>query len=489
MIDYCSLALDYLGLAFDPQQAQFSYSSRLDPDGRVVNDFRRPESLRYTINTYLGLAEAERHGASPNWLGGSVVERVRAFLALHENELTSPADRGLLLVLLAAVDPAHPAVDRSLRAVAGALGGPQRLTLNLQDLAWMLWGATAHPEDAAARELADRTFEFIRVRYSTPSGLPRHSLARYRSHIVSFGSLVYYLRALHEYGSPQARELLEAALSRTLALQDDDGAWPWMIDVRTAIPFDRYPVFTVHQDSMAMLFLFAAAQEQADATKAIERSLRWNLGANELGAPMVLTEPHPWIYRSIERVERAPADPALPAQRRAGAEGRPAPPLASAAPAHQPRVPLLPPRLGPLRLVGPGPSRAARPDPSMSPAVWIDIENPPQVQYLLPFRRAFAQAGLDTVITTRDHDATLQMLKDAGVTAHPFGTVAPRAKHKKLTATARRARDLARFVKRTGRPVAQLGASRAAVIAAWRLRVPELRDHRLRARLPQGSTA
>jgi hypothetical protein len=304
MTDYCSLALDYLSLAFDPQQALFSYSSRLDPHARVTNDFRRPESLRYTINTYLGLAEAQRNGAAPSWLGGSVEDRVRAFLTLHEDELTSPADRGLLLVLLATVDPGHPAVGRSLRAISAALGGPQRLTLNMQDLAWMLWGATAHPEDAAARDLADRTFEFIRVLYTTPSGLPRHSLARYRSHIVSFGSLVYYLRALHEYGSPQARELLAAGVRRTLALQDADGAWPWMIDVRTAIPVDRYPVFTVHQDSMAMLFLFAAEHE--GATTAIERSVRWNLGANELGAQMVLTDPHAWIYRSVERVERAP---------------------------------------------------------------------------------------------------------------------------------------------------------------------------------------
>ncbi len=108
----------------------------------------------------------------------------------------------------------------------------------------------------------------------------------------------------------------------------------------------------------------------------------------------------------------------------------------------------------------------------MTPTVWIDIENPPQVQYLLPFRDALAEAGLATVITTRDHDATLQMLEDAGATAHPFGSVAPRAKLRKLAATASRAHDLTRFFKQTGRPAAQLGASRAAVIAAWRLNVP-----------------
>lgn len=105
-------------------------------------------------------------------------------------------------------------------------------------------------------------------------------------------------------------------------------------------------------------------------------------------------------------------------------------------------------------------------------AVWIDIENPPQVQYLLPFRRALAAAGFDTVITTRDHDATVQMLADAGVSARPFGAVAGRAKVRKLAATARRARDLTRFFGQTGRPAAQLGASRAAVLAAWRLRIP-----------------
>ncbi len=103
--------------------------------------------------------------------------------------------------------------------------------------------------------------------------------------------------------------------------------------------------------------------------------------------------------------------------------------------------------------------------------VWIDIENPPQVQYLLPFRDALADAGLATVITTRDHDATLQLLDDAGVTAHPFGAVAPRSKRRKLAATALRARALTRFFKES-RPAAQLGASRAAVIAARRLNVP-----------------
>ena len=54
--------------------------------------------------------------------------------------------------------------------------------------------------------------------------------------------------------------------------------------------------------------------------------------------------------------------------------------------------------------------------------IWIDIENPPQVQYLLPFRQAFEAAGCKTVITARDYGSTVSMLEQAGVLANVFGT-------------------------------------------------------------------
>jgi hypothetical protein len=312
VIDYCGLAVDYLGLAFDRGQALFSYASRLDERGRLVNDFRRPDSYRYTINTYLGLAEAQRHGRRIDWLR-SVEDGVHEFLALHENELQSWADRGLLLVLLAATARSHPAGERSLERIERALSNGKILRqLNMQDLAWLLWGASHWVDDGRTRVVADRLFEIIRSSYVHPrSGLPRHSVARYRDHIVSFGSVVYFLRALHEYAeacdSDEARRAFGVALRRVLAIQGRDGAWPWMIDVRSGSPFDLYPIFTVHQDSMAMLFLFVAEScGIPGATEAIERSLRWNFGSNELGIRMVTTEPYPWIYRSIERDERWP---------------------------------------------------------------------------------------------------------------------------------------------------------------------------------------
>lgn len=312
MKDYCALALDYLSLAFDRRQALFSYASKLDERGRLVNDFRRPEVYRYTINAYLGLIEAQRQGRPIEWLE-KVEDRVEEFLALHEGELTSWADHGLLLVLLAAAAPSHPAAKRSLGRLETVLEEGKILRqLNMQDLAWMLWGATQWLDDGGARAVAARLFEIVCSSYVHPgTGLPRHSLARYRDHIVSFGSLVYFLRGLHEYAeafdSDEARGTFRTALQRVLALQGDDGGWPWLIDVRSGLPFDLYPIFTVHQDSMAMLFLFPAEDYGIPgAAEAIERSVQWNFGNNELGARMVVSEPYPWIYRSIERGERWP---------------------------------------------------------------------------------------------------------------------------------------------------------------------------------------
>jgi predicted glycosyltransferase len=104
--------------------------------------------------------------------------------------------------------------------------------------------------------------------------------------------------------------------------------------------------------------------------------------------------------------------------------------------------------------------------------IWIDIENPPQVQYLLPLRRAFERDGAEVVITARDYESTVQMLQRAGVTPAVFGTRVGRSKVRKAMAVASRTRNLLRFFKRQGAPDAVVTASRAAPLVAWRLGIP-----------------
>ena len=307
MNDYCEKALEYLSHAYDSRQALFSFSSSEGRRGEIINDFTMPSSLRYTINTFLGLSEAEQHGGHISWLG-DVGDRVGQFLSQHEHSIENPGDHGLLLALLAATDRSNPAVGRSLRRLERvAARSNVAWRLNMQDLAWMLWGATAWRERPEAETLAARVFALIRTRFANPgSGMPRHSIRRYRAHTVSFGSVVYFLRAMYEYDeafdSEVAVELFMGCLRRVLAFQGEDGAWPWLIDTRTGVPIDLYPVFSVHQDSMAMLFLFpAASYGVAGIDAVIERSFMWNLGQNELGASLLRSQPCPWFCRSVER--------------------------------------------------------------------------------------------------------------------------------------------------------------------------------------------
>lgn len=139
------------------------------------------------------------------------------------------------------------------------------------------------------------------------SGLPRHSTRPYRRNLVSFGSLTYFLRAMHEagtaFGDQEALSLFESGVRRTLSMQGPQGEWPWMIHVRNGTPIDVYPVFSVHQDSMAMLFLLPALDAGiAGVSEAIDRSVAWCFGENELSAQFYRHDPFS-AGRSIERAE------------------------------------------------------------------------------------------------------------------------------------------------------------------------------------------
>jgi predicted glycosyltransferase len=104
--------------------------------------------------------------------------------------------------------------------------------------------------------------------------------------------------------------------------------------------------------------------------------------------------------------------------------------------------------------------------------VWIDIDNPPQVQYLLPFKRAFEAAGHTVVVTARDYGITLELLRERDVAHQVVGREAGTGRMRKATAALRRAYALIRLFKRGQRPAIIVTASRAAALAGRRFGVP-----------------
>jgi hypothetical protein len=295
---------------WSPDTALFPYASRLH-GSTITNDYAHPLAVRYTVNSLLGLALAARSGTVDGPSEAEVQAMAGAFFAAGHGSRYQPADHGLATVLHCALGSSRATVATQVRHLQDALAGFARGPFTIQDAAWILWGAAA-----AHRAGIDGSADVVQAAYARitsdlvepRTGLPRHSTERYRRNVVSFGALTYFLRAMHEaaatLGHADAERRFHAGVTRAIGLQGPQGEWPWMIDARTGTPFDFYPVFSVHQDSMAMLFLHPALDRGTPgAQKAIARSLGWVFGDNERGQRMFVEQPF-FAYRAIERCDR-----------------------------------------------------------------------------------------------------------------------------------------------------------------------------------------
>jgi predicted glycosyltransferase len=104
--------------------------------------------------------------------------------------------------------------------------------------------------------------------------------------------------------------------------------------------------------------------------------------------------------------------------------------------------------------------------------VWADIENEPQVQYLLPLLEACRRSGAETLVTARDSGATFELLAGREVPYEAVGKAYGASKTAKVSGLVSRARALSALLRRTRVPDVLVCASRAAVLAARRIRVP-----------------
>jgi predicted glycosyltransferase len=117
------------------------------------------------------------------------------------------------------------------------------------------------------------------------------------------------------------------------------------------------------------------------------------------------------------------------------------------------------------------PARVARRS-AIAADLWIDIDNPPQVQYLLPLKAAFERAGARVVVTARDYGVTLELLEASGTDFVPVGESFGARKWNKARGMWRRAATLVKLLRAQGAPAGLICASRTSALAARRLRIP-----------------
>jgi predicted glycosyltransferase len=104
--------------------------------------------------------------------------------------------------------------------------------------------------------------------------------------------------------------------------------------------------------------------------------------------------------------------------------------------------------------------------------LWVDIENPPQAQYLAPLADAFRGAGAEVLVTARDLGITFDLLREQGVAFDAIGESFGPTKWEKAVGLVRRARALRHAIRRGPRPDALLAVSRPSIVVARRMGFP-----------------
>jgi hypothetical protein len=130
-----------------------------------------------------------------------------------------------------------------------------------------------------------------------------------KRHISCFADQVYPIVALSNYGvlhnHHQSIDYAAQATEKLCRYQGELGQWWWHYDVTHKRICEGYPVFSVHQDSMAPMAIMASDRvSRQDHSDKIELGMQWNFGVNELEENLVHQE-EGIIWRDIERNEPA----------------------------------------------------------------------------------------------------------------------------------------------------------------------------------------
>ncbi len=113
------------------------------------------------------------------------------------------------------------------------------------------------------------------------------------------------------------------------------------------------------------------------------------------------------------------------------------------------------------------------PQSETKPVAWIDVDNPPQVQYLTPFVHHLAdERGYDVFLTARDYGATAGLIRDRGLEPVVLGHAAGAGKIGKIGQTLGRAFALMRLLRGRPKPRFLITASRSSAFAARMMGIP-----------------
>ena len=294
------MAVRGLPAMFYPERNLFCYRLNRTSRGLVKEGI----SHRYTLMTLLGLDKARSAGFDSDIDIGAVL----ADLLRQTDWIDNVGDLGLYLWTCAVILP------ESLKNIVASLdlgktldGYPDRQRRHTMELAWLLTGLSyvRLSGQRGLPDLTDLAHEIYQVvkENQGPGGAFGHlakngsSAGRFRGRIGSFADQVYPIYAFSRFGQAfGVHEALERATqcANVICLaQGPLGQWWWHYDSVTGKLISKHPVYSVHQEAMGPMALFALAEATGeDFSRPIFTGLGWIAGNNELNLDLRDQENH-----------------------------------------------------------------------------------------------------------------------------------------------------------------------------------------------------
>ena len=288
---------------YRPEEKLFAFRLRKKEKEEILEGVSR----RYTAIALIGLFKEEKYisaevlgNHSPEDICGKLIADCEGSQETGEVALTTWAARMLR----------HPNANKAVEALKAM--DPAGGTYLTVELSWALTALVIDGSEVTDMVLAKKIADSLKASFNQESGIFPHGpaqkgLSALRSHISCFADFVYPIQALSYYhiatGDARAAEIASQCAERMCQLQGAEGQWWWHYDVRTGKVIERYPVYSVHQDSMAPMALFALKKACGrDYSESIEKGLRWLANPLEIPGSLVDKE-RDVMWRKVARRE------------------------------------------------------------------------------------------------------------------------------------------------------------------------------------------
>ncbi len=289
---------------FRSDEHTFSYTRFRRGSGAVELSGR---SLRYGAIVLLGACYLPEEAQRPIF-GGESADEFCGRLISQLDDVQNLGD--VALVTWAAAQLVHPQLKlalKRLRNLTEASSNPF-----VVEQAWVVSALSTALRSIDSEQEARKAGDLLVSAFPAHAGSFPH-LTRpggapwYRAHVGCFADQVYPIQALSRLhaalGNAQALEVANRCAQQICRVQGDAGQWWWHYDSRTGKVIEGYPVYSVHQDSMAPMALLDLIDAGGDDySENIRRGLLWMESAREVGHSLI-DDDLELIWRKVARRE------------------------------------------------------------------------------------------------------------------------------------------------------------------------------------------